>query len=168
MIICPYCNEEIEEGSNYCDQCGKQLSYCSRCGQVGTGKCCTHCGAPMVSRERREALAANDGKAADGGRLMPQLLLVNNTLGISLEGVNGAIIGRRQGPYRQTLAHDMYVSGVHAQLFFTPGEGWQVADKHSSNGSALNGLRLEPDKGATLHDGDVLTLADLTLHVVIK
>lgn len=38
MIICPYCKEEIESGSHFCDQCGKLMMYCMKCGHVGTGR----------------------------------------------------------------------------------------------------------------------------------
>lgn len=190
MIICPYCKEEIHDGSYYCDQCGKKLSYCSKCGNVGSGRRCTHCGSLMVSAEEREALmqhttmseqfsqptpittstamrADNQQRVAEDSAL-PRLMLVNRQLNISLKGINGAIIGRRQGPYRQVFEHNMYVSGTHAQLYYVAGAGWCVMDKHSSNGSLLNGSRLEPDRGEPLHNGDVLTLANVTLNVVIQ
>ena len=51
MIICPFCKEEIEDRSYYCDQCGQALSYCTSCGHVGTGRLCTYCGGIMQSAQ---------------------------------------------------------------------------------------------------------------------
>ena len=55
MIICPFCKEEIEERSYYCDQCGQALSYCTSCGHVGSGRRCTYCGGIMQSAKEIEA-----------------------------------------------------------------------------------------------------------------
>ena len=49
MIICPNCKEEIDDNSNYCDQCGHALVYCSNCSRVGMGRRCTYCGGLMAS-----------------------------------------------------------------------------------------------------------------------
>lgn len=193
MIICPFCKEEIDEGSHFCDQCGKKLQYCSKCGYVGTGRRCTHCGGLMVSAEERENLIQSTTMSDNfsqptpitAGRVMqmeeskqdqqvvmdnslPNLTLINRQLNISLQGVNGAIIGRRQGPYRHIFERNMYVSGVHAQIYYTPDKGWCVMDKNSSNGSKLNGHRMTPERGEQLHNGDVLAIANVTLQVIIQ
>ena len=54
MITCPFCKEEIEERSYYCDQCGQALSYCKSCGHVGSGRRCTSCGGIMQSEPEIE------------------------------------------------------------------------------------------------------------------
>jgi hypothetical protein len=105
---------------------------------------------------------------ADGYSAMPQLLLSNPSLGISIAGINGAIIGRRQGPYTQYFQQNMYVSGVHAQLMFYPDTGWHIVDKHSSNGTKLNDHKLQPDVEMSLKNGDIVTLANVVLKVSIN
>ena len=118
MIICPYCKEEIDSESHYCDQCGKMLMYCEKCGHVGTGRRCTLCGGMMLTAEEMEAqnqqttmsdhfsvpIAATYGKSEMSTSMVdmsiPQLTLVNRQLNINLQAINGAVIGRRQGPYR--------------------------------------------------------------------
>ena len=190
MIICPSCKEEIEDDSHYCDQCGQELVYCSSCGRVGMGRRCTYCGGLMVSAEEklsggssRQSVASASlsdtvfpqisRPAAEGSQMpvqngVPTLTLYNPTLNIRMVGVNGAIIGRRQGPYQQVFEGNMYVSGVHAQLIYKPESGWCIIDKHSSNGTKLNQRDLMPDIPMTIKSGDIVTLANINLQVSIS
>lgn len=189
MIICPYCKEEIEDRSWYCDQCGQPLMYCSSCGHVGNGRRCTYCGGIMQSAQDLEASGQRTTvadsisavtNATQTSRSMveisqslidtnvPRLTLTSHQLNISIQGINGAIIGRRQGPYRQLFEKDMYVSGTHAQLFYSQDNGWCIMDKHSSNGTFLNNTRLVPDTGARLNNNDILSIANINLQVIIN
>jgi pSer/pThr/pTyr-binding forkhead associated (FHA) protein len=99
---------------------------------------------------------------------MPGLVLFNSSLNIRIEGVNGAVIGRRQGPYAQFFQNNMYVSGVHAQLKYNAGTGWSITDKHSSNGTKLNDHALQPDVEMSLKNGDILTIANINLKVSVS
>ena len=192
MIICPSCREEIEEDSHFCDQCGQALVYCSNCGRVGMGRRCTQCGGLMVSveelHEKRHlsrptsvgdlvVSISNDGmmsqRMPDSQPLpvmngIPTLTLYNPTLDIRMVGVNGAVIGRRQGPYQQMFANNMYISGLHAQLIYKPDTGWCIIDKHSSNGTKLNQRDLLPDVPMSMMSGDIVTLANINLQVSIN
>lgn len=193
MIVCPNCKEEIEDDSHYCDQCGEALVYCSNCSRVGLGRRCTHCGGLMVSydelqqqQSKRHQVSVSDAavsiisdvmtsrRAAPEGSQMPvqngipTLTLYNPTLDIRMVGVNGAVIGRRQGPYQQLFEGNMYISGVHAQLIYRPDSGWAIIDKHSSNGTKLNQRDLQPDVPMTIKAGDIVTLANINLQVSIS
>lgn len=197
MIICPNCKEEIEDDSRYCDQCGQALLFCEKCGRVGIGRRCTSCGGLMVKPDdlqnqrnngssmgisvssgfaSQEFVSTNrDGRqlASGAGRPhmpqgIPQLLLYNDSLNIRFVGMNGAVIGRRQGPYTQFFQQNMYVSGVHAQIKYNSGTGWCVTDKHSSNGTKLNEHALQPDMDMSLKNGDILTIANIHLQVSIS
>ena len=189
MIVCPSCKEEIEDNSHYCDQCGQELVYCSSCGRVGIGRRCTHCGGLMVSvdemlqrnESRRQISDRGVSSLTDDEKLLshrapdvvqmpvqkgiPTLTLYNPSLDIRIMGVNGAIIGRKQGPYQQVFEGNMYVSGVHAQLIYTPNSGWCIIDKHSSNGTKLNQRDLLPDVPMSMKAGDIVTLANINLQV---
>lgn len=191
MIICPSCKEEIEEQSAYCDQCGQQLQYCSNCGRVGIGRRCTHCGGLMAvpgeeqqpssqsgphitaadisrtfatERERNQAIPPSDVQVQG----VPTLTLYNPSLNIRIVGINGAIIGRRQGPYQQLFEGNMYVSSVHAQLIYKPDSGWCIIDKHSSNGTKLNERDLLPDIPMSIKSGDIVSLANINLQVTVN
>ncbi|MBQ9654999.1 MAG: FHA domain-containing protein [Prevotella sp.] len=191
MIICPNCKEEIEDGSHYCDQCGQPLVYCSSCGRVGMGRRCTFCGGLMTGadeqQEQRDGAknadsvsssifsytgASQVSQRADGQLPgmsgIPTLTLYNPSLDIRIVGVNGAIIGRRQGPYQQMFKDNMYVSGVHAQLIYKPESGWSIIDKHSSNGTKLNQRDILPDIPMTIKSGDIVTLANVNLQVSVN
>ena len=140
MIICPTCREEIDDDSHYCDQCGQKLYFCNQCGRVGVGRRCTHCGGLMMSpdgsvSQRGQStgmsmpgfMSYGSSRGGEGltssMRAMPVLALINDSLNIRINGMNGAIIGRRKGPYTQFFENQSYVSGVHAQLKFNPGVG---------------------------------------------
>lgn len=184
MIICPTCKEEIDDDSRYCDQCGQALLYCNQCGRVGVGRRCTYCGGLMVApgkeaqQPQMESIASvgyatygsirpeDSRPGAQGG--MPVLTLANDSLNIRIIAMNGAIIGRRKGPYTQFFEKQAYVSGVHAQLMFKPETGWCVVDKHSSNGTKLNQRQIQPDVEMTLNNGDVLAIANVNLQVIIR
>lgn len=192
MIICPKCKEEIDDDSHYCDQCGEALYYCSSCGRVGLGRRCTHCGGLMVSidelqKQRQSSRQSSpttmsrslipesmtSQRAPGGSQLpvqngIPSLTLYNPSLDIRMTGVNGAVIGRRQGPYQQLFENNMYISGVHAQLIYRPDSGWCIIDKHSSNGTKLNQREVIPDTPMTIKSGDIVTLANINLQVSIN
>ena len=193
MIICPNCKAEIDDDSHYCDQCGSELLYCERCGRVGQGRRCTQCGGLMLKpddyqkKSSQAALSASISQGimsqgmlsstTDGAGLLPsarplqgvpQLVLYNNSLGIRIVAVNGAVIGRRQGPYAQFFQQNMYVSGLHAQLKYKADTGWCIADKHSSNGTRLNNHLLQPDVEMSLKHDDIVTIANVNLQVSIS
>lgn len=189
MIICPNCKEEIDDNSNYCDQCGHALVYCSNCSRVGMGRRCTYCGGLMASvndnnNTRCVSISDNSynnilsGIETTGSRLsislsnvsasIPVLTLVNKSLDIHLTGINGGIIGRKQGPYKNIFEKNPYVSGVHAQLSYNNQTGWCIIDKHSSNGTLLNQRRLHPDEMMSLKNGDIVTIANINLEVCIN
>lgn len=191
MIICPSCREEIEEQSYYCDQCGQALLYCSNCGRVGIGRRCTYCGGLMESAEEQANKPAGgntNSTAADISRTfasqraafnnaspqdvqiegIPTLTLYNPSLNIRMVGINGAIIGRKQGPYQQLFDGNMYISSVHAQLIYKPDSGWCIIDKHSSNGTKLNQRDLLPDIPMSIKSGDIVSLANINLQVSVS
>ena len=190
MIICPSCREEIEEQSYYCDQCGQALQYCSNCGRVGIGRRCTYCGGLMappneedsshnstghatatdISRTFATARETNQGTPLPDVQIqgIPTLTLYNPSLNIRIIGINGAIIGRKQGPYQQLFDGNMYVSSVHAQLIYKPDSGWCVIDKHSSNGTKLNERELLPDIPMSIKSGDIVSLANINLQVSVS
>ena len=175
MIICPSCKEEIEDDSHFCDQCGQKLVYCSSCGRVGMGRRCAYCGGLMISADEKSdspqmpvqnSIPTQNGIPVQNG--IPTLTLYNPSLDIRMVGINGAIIGRRQGPYAQMFDGNMYISGVHAQLIYKPESGWCIIDKHSSNGTKLNQRDLLPDVAMSIKSGDIVTLANINLQVSVS
>jgi hypothetical protein len=184
MIICPTCKEEIDNDSHFCDQCGQALLFCDRCGNVGIGRRCTHCGGLMVapsngvaegdpgmSESLKMEMATSRslrGNQPQNANSIPVLTLANDSLNIRIVATNGAIIGRRTGPYSHFFEKYPYVSGTHAQLKYAVNTGWCIVDKHSSNGTKLNQRSLQPDVEMSLSNGDVLTIANINLQVTVR
>ena len=162
----------------------KALLFCDRCGNVGVGRRCTRCGGLMVAPSSNPAegvpgmseslkmeMATSGsmrGNHQQDGNGIPVLTLANDSLNIRIVGINGAIIGRRTGPYSHFFDKYPYVSGTHAQLKYSVSTGWCVVDKHSSNGTKLNQRSLQPDVDMSLSNGDVLTIANINLQVIVR
>ena len=180
MIICPTCKEEIDNDSHYCDKCGQAVLYCNKCGSVGIGR---RCSVSIKDSAMSSSLQANvsavtgslvNGVAAPlvqqrtGVSGVPMLTLANDSLNIRIVGINGAVIGRRKGPYTQFFEQHAYVSGVHAQLKYKADTGWMITDRHSSNGTKVNQRPLQPDVDMSLNNGDILTIANINLQVIVR
>lgn len=185
---CPKCKAEIDSDSYYCDQCGQEIRYCQSCHRPGKGNRCTACGGRMMpAREYfcQPAFSAapvappvppsQDATLAAGAATLKappatvRLQLTNGLLGLTLEGVDGAVLGRRQGIYSTLLSRFPYVSGAHAQLKFDAGMArWTVTDMNSSNGTRYNGHALQPGVPCTLEQGATLQLANVVLTVSLQ
>jgi pSer/pThr/pTyr-binding forkhead associated (FHA) protein len=124
--------------------------------------------AGMISQTFQTAPSERTNVAPVAPQGLPVLTLYNQNLNIRIQGINGAVIGRRQGPYVKFFEQNMYVSGVHAQLKYNASVGWCIVDKHSSNGTKLNQRPLQPDVEMSLKTGDIVSLANVNLQVTIN
>jgi len=124
--------------------------------------------AGMISQTFQTAPSERSSMPPVAPQGVPVLTLFNQNLNIRIQGINGAVIGRRQGPYVKFFENNMYVSGVHAQLKYNASVGWCIVDKHSSNGTKLNQRPLQPDVEMSLKTGDIVSLANVNLQVTIN
>ena len=198
MTNCPFCNQEIENDSFFCDQCGKELMICPNGHGIKKGKFCTQCttqtalvpakdfqpptNLPQQGRnEEQPKVVQTDNNAKT---LIPPVraeavvektirptappqspkFLVNAALNARLELRNGAIIGRRAGDYVNVFATQGYVSGTHARLEQN-GNDWQIIDLDSSNGTFLNGVKLNPNQPYAFKIGDTIAFYDVKFEV---
>lgn len=92
------------------------------------------------------------GGAAFGGGIVPTALVGNGWRLILQEGPFG-----RTGGIWPELASCRYVSGNHGRISKTAA-GWQVEDCGSTNGTFVNGVRVQKQ---TLKRGDILRIATL-------
>ena len=125
----------------------------------------------MATSMRTAATSTRGGVGVGGAQPvspMPRLMLFNDSLGIRIMGINGAIIGRKQGPYVQFFRQQGYVSGSHAQLLYRQDTGWNIVDKGSSNGTKLNDHRLQPEVEMSIKNGDIVSVANVILQVIIN
>ena len=71
--------------------------------------------------------------------------------------------GRRGGIWPE-LASCIYVSGNHGVIGGGP-SGWTITDSGSTNGTKVNGVKLEPGKAAAIKPGDTIRIATLEFNV---
>lgn len=144
---CPFCQGVIDDDSRYCDLCGKHLMFCPECRQPKKGTSCPRCGELLVSAEEFfifDALLTLKGE--------------DMTLYVKEGG-----FGRSGGIFPE-LGSCKFVSGHHGKIAFMDGE-WKICDLGSTNGTAIDGVRLEKDKWYTLRKGQKLKIATLKFTV---
>lgn len=154
MIQCPECRNMIPDDSAFCDQCGKELKWCPECKRPKRGMECPVCGSDLVPGTRYFAAkkTATDVK--------PAVALSGNGMRLILRA--GAF-GRRGGIWPE-LASCIYVSGNHGVIGGGP-SGWTITDSGSTNGTKVNGVKLEPGKAVVIKTGDIIRIATLEFTV---
>ena len=175
MIQCPECRKMIPDDSAYCDQCGKELKWCPQCKRPKRGTECPLCGSVLVPG--RQYLGGGSGVSGASGGAAGGF---GGSGGASRGGSGGsgvsgvgivptALVGNgwrlilQEGPFGRTggiwpeLASCRYVSGNHGRISKTAA-GWQVEDCGSTNGTFVNGVRIQKQ---ILKRGDILRIATL-------
>lgn len=185
MIQCPECRKMIPDDSAYCDQCGKELKWCPQCKRPKRGTECPLCGSVLVPGRQYlgggsgvsggsggagfsgasgggAAFGAASGGASGGGSGVSGGVSGGGIVPTALVG-NGWRLILQEGPFGRTggiwpeLASCRYVSGNHGRISKTAA-GWQVEDCGSTNGTFVNGVRVQKQ---TLKRGDILRIATL-------
>ena len=182
---CPFCQGVIDDDSRYCDLCGKHLMFCPECRQPKKGVSCPRCGELLISAE--EFVAGHNGNSSeqsaapkpvdssgqagqpksngpekiDFSQIFDALLTLKGE-GMTLYLKEGEF-GRSGGIFPE-LGSCKYVSGHHGKLAFE-GNEWKICDLGSTNGTAIDGVKLEKGKWYTLHKGQKLKIATLKFTV---
>jgi len=169
---CPSCKETIDDDSRYCDQCGKQIMVCPKCGCPGTKKCCMFHGvelvpvtgrvsAPIVQASVSQSVpqSGNDSNASGD-----KVKLTSQTHGIMIEAKDGDIIGRKNGAFTNVFGRFNFISGTHCKIVKTAA-GWHIQDMCSTNGTVYNGTKLAPNTLYPLTSGTTIKIADVELLV---
>ena len=133
MIQCPDCRQIIPEDSAFCDQCGKELKWCPECKRPKRGTECPVCGSD------------------------PPAALVGNGWRLTLQE---GPFGRRGGIWPE-LSTCQYVSGSHGNIV-KAGADWVIEDVGSTNGTYVNGARIQRQ---ALKKGDRVKIATLEFTV---
>lgn len=180
---CPFCQGVIDDDSRYCDLCGKHLMFCPECRQPKKGTSCPRCGELLVSAEEffaahnqgeasvQTAAPKSAGQAESAGPKPSEKIDFSQIFDalLTLKGedmtlyVKEGEFGRSGGIFPE-LESCKYVSGRHGKLAFKDGE-WKICDLGSTNGTAIDGVRLEKDKWYTLRKGQKLKIATLKFTV---
>lgn len=142
--ICPACGAHNEAGSKFCEDCGSTL-----------GEASSAAAAPVVSNETTTVKAAPAAAA-------PRLIMPN---GVEIPITAEHTLLGRQSPadniYPEIdlteLDPESYVSRRHGQIT-RQGSKYLYEDVSSSNGSFINGNRLQSGIQTELHDCDTIRL----------
>ena len=170
MIQCPECRNMIPDDSAFCDQCGKELKWCPVCKRPKRGTECPVCASDLIPgrkylaggaavEQNPAAVPSTDQSKPVQASAGPTRLVGN---GWSLPLQPGGF-GRRGGMWPE-LASCQYVSGSHGEIS-RGSDGWILVDIGSTNGTFVNGQRLESGRGFPLKKGDRVRIATLDFTV---
>lgn len=175
MIQCPECRMLIPDDSAYCDQCGVELKWCPECKRPKRGTECPVCGSDLISGRKYLAMMSGSSSApgapvspqpAPGPVPQPTVAISSAPAGpVRLEG-NGWSLTLQNGEFGRTcgiwpqLSSCPYVSGRHGRVQCSPGRV-EIVDVGSTNGTYLNGARLQTGVPAQIKPGDRLKIASL-------
>lgn len=176
---CPYCKQEIDADSCFCDQCGKPLMFCPECRQPKRGTECPACGETLIAAAQFHSLGTGRDKASAPAK--PVVAPVPPPTSRAAEPAaapaapmclsgGGLHIELKAGPFGRTggifpeFSFCNYVSGRHGE-FRGAGESWEIVDYGSTNGTFVNGVKLSPNVPAAIKRGDTVKIATLTFTV---
>lgn len=166
MIECPNCQHENLDGAVFCSECGMQLSELP---PIVTKNIPTD-SEPLLPTDRKkaESYSKNMGTWAslhllDSGQILPLGDRTEFTLG-RVSDAQPIMPDIDLTPYQ---AYANGVSRLHAVLK-REGKRVFVMDLGSSNGTYLNGKRLQPNVDQTLNHGDMLALGKLKIQILLK
>lgn len=168
MIICPNCQHEELNGTVFCSFCGQELAENSETSTQQTPASSILEGispptVPIPSMLSEE----EDAKAI--------LYLVETKDSICLKEEKDYTLGRiaenqKVIPDIDLSDYEAYKAGVsriHATIN-TQGDQFTVKDLGSSNGSRINGIKIDSHAEYNIQHGDILTLGALKIQVLIN
>lgn len=167
MITCSNCQHENLSGAVYCVECGAQLDGV----QTLTTMAITD---EQISEELRRRAPRPEADSVpvnswlslhlmDSGKILPLASRNEFTLGRLSEG-------QPIMPDIDLTPYQAYASGVSRLHAVVKRDGSQVMvmDLGSSNGTYLNGRRLNPHMEEALNHGDIVALGKLKLQVLLR
>jgi len=165
---CPFCKNNIDDDSFYCDQCGKEILICPKCNKPGKGKMCIIDGTPLVSMKDKIGIIHTASKVSVAVPLdKGELHLINKNLGLDVKIEKDVFIGRETGDFVDIFGEYQTVSGRHLQIDFDLQKGWLVTDLGSTNGTKYNNMLLVPNRPQILTDKSYLIIANIEFYVQI-
>lgn len=169
MIQCPECRQMIPDDSAFCDQCGKELNWCPECKRPKRGTECPVCGSDLIPG--RKYLAGDFSKPSSASS-SPSSVISSGAAG-GVEKSPAALVGNgwrltlQEGPFGRRggiwpeLSTCQYVSGSHGNIV-KAGADWVIEDVGSTNGTYVNGARIQRQ---ALKKGDRVKIATLEFTV---
>ena len=166
MITCPNCQHENLDGTVFCDNCGVQVE-----GEdpMVTAHITTIGDLDRADTKKQSSSIQEDMDTwaslhlLDSGEILPLADRTKFTLG-RVSDEQPIIPDIDLTPYQ---AYASGVSRLHAVLK-RKGKGVVVSDLGSSNGTFLNGKRIEKHKDKPVNHGDIISLGKLKIQILIR
>lgn len=165
-MICPKCYSEIYDDSSFCDMCGIKIMLCPACGILGYEKKCRVDHSKMIEKGNNvieKKLFKTERFISDNKAI--SILLINKNLNVEFKISPGDVVGRKSESLSKELGHIKQISSKHALFEFNNSNGWFVSDLNTTNGTKVNGVRLEIMTPVKIKQGDTLTLANIEFFV---
>ncbi len=169
MIVCPNCNHKNMAGAVFCSECGAPLNIAdslttqnidtAQVREAIKKKSVLHAPEPAVTISNNWVTL----HLLDTGQVLPLSERNEFTLGRISEG-------QPIMPDIDLSPYQAYANGVSRLHAVIKREGNQVLlmDLGSSNGTYVNGKRLNPNSEQGLKNGDVVALGKLKVQVLLK
>lgn len=159
-LICPACGRENTLGVNQCAHCGVVMRHNTTLVSA----------AEVLGKIQRPDV--DFGSRLEENTLHFYIAGTNQNESLVHRGKSNVILGRHvENPGPEPVidlsdyqAFALGVSRRHVRINATE-DGYTIEDLHSSNGTWLNGNRLEPEKPAKLRRGDHIQLGELMMFV---
>ena len=168
MIVCPNCNHKNMAGAVFCSECGAPLNAADSLAtqNITTGQVMEEMKKKSILHVPTPAVTLNNWVTLhllDTGQVLPLSDRNEFTLGRISEG-QPIMPDIDLSPYQ---AYANGVSRLHA-VIKRDGNQILLMDLGSSNGTYINGKRLNPNVEQTLKNGDVVALGKLKVQVLLK
>ncbi|OQX65481.1 MAG: hypothetical protein DRI32_05105 [Chloroflexi bacterium] len=166
MIMCPICQHQEVEGALFCSECGAQLhnmgSLATHNIQTGEMRGEAFDAVPP----KRSVISASDAmtlQILDGGQIIPLADRSEFTMGRVSDGQT-IMPDIDLTPYQ---AYECGVSRLHAVLKRSQGKV-TIMDLGSSNGTYVDGIRLQPENELPLSHGSIVSLGKLKIQFLLQ
>lgn len=179
--FCPYCGKEVNSGSNFCIYCGKalntdsELDICPNCNQrtlkhTPGSDYCINCNFEVLSYS--EEIYDSTYKYVRLPSNITRVLfdniikLYDNDANEYIE-IQGDKLDIGKSDSCELQINNNYISRIQASLYFEH-SCWFIMDKGSTNGTYLNGKRLEQNTKYELYCDDVINFSKVKEYTFYK
>jgi len=178
--FCPHCGSPNAEKASFCAQCGKtlasqgQAARCPRCSTEirSTSRFCPSCGFNIAQQPAspQSSAGAVPGQPAPPAPATQMLGASSSVKDLVVRWMGGKtdtyklskqVISVGRAPGNDVVINHPAVSSSHINISVTP-SGLTITDLNSTNGTQLNGHRIQPNSPRPVQAGDVLRIGDLT------
>jgi ABC transport system ATP-binding/permease protein len=149
-IECPRCRESVRAAARFCPSCGFELTQ-----QSATSQVILPAEPAEPQKDSHQTVHLDD--------LPGQDMLIVRWMGGDAQRypLDKPEIAIGRAPDNYVVINHPAVSGHHLRLTLTP-QSMTVTDLNSTNGTQLNGQRIQPDAPHPLRFGDIMRIGDLT------